>query len=65
MKANVGNMDRIVRAALGAALIVASLSGAIGMWGWLGVVLVATAAFSFCPLYAALGITSRGGKPTA
>lgn len=69
MKANIGNMDRIARAVVGIALIAAAISGAIGIWGWVGVVLLGTAAVSFCPLYAALGISSSrgspGGKPSA
>lgn len=68
MKTNIGKMDRIARIVLGIALVAATLSGAIGIWGWLGVVLLGTAAVSFCPLYAALGISSDhgspGGKPT-
>ena len=56
MKSNMCNMERIVRAVIGVVLIGATLSGVIGMWGWVGVVLLATAAFSFCPLYAMLGI---------
>lgn len=63
MKANIGNMDRIARAVVGILLIAAAISGAIGMWGWLGVVLLGTAAVSFCPLYAALGISSSQGPP--
>lgn len=58
MTNNIGNMDRIGRAILGAVLVAAALSGAIGTWGWLGIVLLATAVFSFCPLYAVLGISS-------
>jgi len=38
MKANVGSIDRIARIAIGLALIAAALSGAIGAWGWLGLV---------------------------
>lgn len=63
MKQNMGNSDRIVRAVLGAALIGASLAGLIGAWGWIGLVPLATAAFSFCPLYAALGMNSCHGAP--
>lgn len=63
MKTNIGNMDRIVRAVFGTALIGASLAGFIGMWGWIGIVPLATAVFSFCPLYAALGMDSCHGMP--
>jgi hypothetical protein len=58
MTLNVGNTDRIVRTILGAVLIGATVSGLIGGWGWLGVVLLATAAFSYCPIYAVLGTSS-------
>lgn len=67
MKSNLYNMDRIVRALIGIVLIGATLSGAISVWGWLGVVLLVTAAFSFCSLCAMLGINTwkacLGGKP--
>ncbi|MFZ2268027.1 MAG: DUF2892 domain-containing protein [Azonexus sp.] len=58
MKANIGNLDRIARAVIGILLIGASLSGMIGLWGLLGFIPLATAALSFCPLYAVLGIRS-------
>jgi Inner membrane protein YgaP-like, transmembrane domain len=58
VKVNVGTMDRIARAVLGVALIAATLSGLIGVWGWIGVVPLGTAMVSFCPLYALLGINS-------
>ncbi|OAN69802.1 hypothetical protein A8B78_21375 [Jannaschia sp. EhC01] len=52
---NVGNIDRIARFALGALLIVLALTGTIGIWGWIGVIFVATAAMNFCPLYRVFG----------
>jgi hypothetical protein len=61
---NVGNLDRILRALLGLALIIAPFVA-----GWstalmvasiiVGVVLAATAAISFCPIYALLGVSSK------
>lgn len=63
MTRNIGNMDRIARAVIGAAFIGAALSGVIGNWGWLGVVLLATAAFSFCPAYELLGMSSCQVQP--
>ena len=56
MNANVGTLDRALRAALGLVLLALTLSGVIGAWGWIGVVPLATAAFRFCPLYTLLGI---------
>jgi len=64
MKLNMGIIDRVVRAVIGLALIAATLMGWIGLWGWIGVVPLATAVVSFCPLYAALGISSRPATPS-
>lgn len=58
MKANVGGIDRILRLVLGLALIGLTLSGTIGAWGWLGLVLVGTAAIGFCPLYPLIGLNT-------
>jgi Inner membrane protein YgaP-like, transmembrane domain len=63
MKLNVGTIDRVARAVIGLALIAATLMGWIGVWGWIGIVPLATAVVSFCPLYAALGISSRPARP--
>src|SRR5690606_39688988 len=54
MKVNLGNIDRALRIIVGLALIGLSVAGVIGWWGWLGVILLATAFISFCPLYAML-----------
>ena len=51
MKANVGNIDRVIRIVIGLGLIAATLSGAIGAWGWLGLIPLATGVFRFCPAY--------------
>lgn len=58
MKANLGNIDRALRIIVGLALIGLSVAGVIGWWGWLGVILLATAFISFCPLYAMLRINT-------
>jgi hypothetical protein len=62
MKANVGGMDRILRIVLGLALIGLTLTGTIGVWGWIGVVPLATGAVSFCPLYSMLGLNTCPNK---
>lgn len=64
MKANLGSIDRILRAFLGLALIAAAL-GFYGpayttVWGWIGVVPLATAVARWCPIYALLGMKSAG-----
>ena len=48
MKTNVGNIDRILRAVVGLALIALTLAGTIGVWGWIGVVPLLTAALGLC-----------------
>ncbi len=65
MIANVGTVDRAFRLVLGAMLIVAALlsgwavfDGAALRYGAVvvGVVMLATALFRFCPLYTVLGV---------
>ena len=58
MKLNVGGIDRILRIIAGLALIGLTLSGTIGVWGWIGVVLLVTGAVKFCPLYSVLGMNT-------
>ncbi|WP_421881034.1 YgaP family membrane protein [Methylibium sp.] len=58
MNANVGTLDRGVRIVVGVALIAATVAGAIGPWGWLGVVPIATGLFRFCPAYLPLGLNT-------
>jgi hypothetical protein len=58
---NVGNFDRVLRILLGFALLGLAVTGTIGPWGYLGVVLLLTGVAALCPLYSLLGIatTSR------
>jgi hypothetical protein len=58
MKSNVGGIDRILRVLLGLVLIGLTLTGNIGMWGWLGIVPLATGLIGWCPPYAILGIST-------
>lgn len=58
MKLNVGGIDRILRMIAGLALIGATLSGMIGVWGWIGVVPLVTGLFKFCPLYTMFGMNT-------
>ena len=53
---NVGGLDRVLRIAVGLALIVATLAGVIGVWGWVGVVPLATGLLRTCPAYSLLGV---------
>ncbi len=56
MKANVGTIDRTVRIVVGLLLIGLTLGGVIGMWGWIGLLPLATGIVRFCPAYGLLGI---------
>jgi hypothetical protein len=58
MKKNAGNVDRAIRVVIGLALIGLTVTGTIGVWGWIGIVPLATAAMGFCPLYTLLGMNT-------
>ena len=58
MKANVGTIDRVLRILVGVLLIALTLTGIIGLWGWIGLVPLATGVLRFCPLYPLLGIST-------
>lgn len=62
MKLNVGGIDRIVRIVAGLVLIGLTLTGNIGVWGWLGVVPLATGAIGWCPPYAIFGFNTCAMK---
>ncbi len=62
MKLNVGGVDRIARVVAGLALIGLTLAGVIGVWGWIGIIPLATGSFSFCPLYPLVGISTCAAK---
>jgi hypothetical protein len=64
MKTNVGGIDRILRIVIGLVLIALAATGTVGVWGWIGVVPLATAALGFCPLYTVLGINTCPMKRT-
>jgi hypothetical protein len=58
MKQNIGNIERILRIVVGAALVALAVLGTIGWWGWLGLVPLATGLVGWCPPYALLGIST-------
>ena len=62
MKSNVGGIDRILRIVIGLVLIGLTLTGNIGVWGWLGIVPLATGAIGWCPPYAILGFNTCSMK---
>lgn len=65
-KTNVGGIDRIARIVAGLVLIALAVTGTIGAWGWIGVVLLATGLLSTCPLYSIIGLNTcptKASKP--
>lgn len=62
MTRNMGTIDRALRAVVGVALVALAATGTIGVWGWIGVVPLATAAIGWCPAYAPFGITTCPSK---
>lgn len=62
MKQNVGQLDRIIRAIAGVLVIVAGF--VFNSWfGALGLILLATAAIGWCPLYLPFGLSTCRVKP--
>lgn len=67
MTANVGTIDRVLRVVVGLILLAYALK--IGFpasgwnWvGWIGIVPILTAVFSFCPAYTLLGMSTCPAK---
>ncbi len=58
MKVNVGGIDKILRIVAGIALIAMAFFGVIGMWGYIGIVPLATGLMGWCPFYPLLGMNT-------
>lgn len=58
MTINEGNIDRGLRVLGGLALIALAATGTVGLWGYIGIVPLATGAIGWCPLYTVLGINT-------
>ncbi|RZU02573.1 YgaP family membrane protein [Rivibacter subsaxonicus] len=63
MKPNVGSLDRVARIGAGLALIALAASGVVGVWGYLGVLPLATGLLRVCPGYSLLGLSTCATKP--
>jgi len=59
MKLNVGSTDKILRIVVGAALIGLTVTDVIGVWGWIGIVPLATGLINWCPLYQLASLNTR------
>jgi hypothetical protein len=59
LKNNVGTADRLLRAVIGLALLLVYILPPHSLWGLVGIILLATAAFGTCPLYTVFGFSTR------
>ena len=63
---NLAGWDRIARVLIGGFAISLAFWGPHTQWGWLGAILVATAAVGHCPIYVMLGLrTCPPGQKSA
>ncbi len=65
MKVNVGGIDRTLRIVVGLVLVGLAATGTVGVWGWIGVVPLATGAIGWCPPYAMFGFNTCSMKNKA
>lgn len=56
MAGNMGVIDRLIRIAVGLALISLVFAGPRTPWGWIGLIPLLTALVGICPAYRLLGI---------
>jgi O-antigen ligase len=64
MTKNIGGIERIVRIVAGLILIALAATGTVGLWGWLGLVPMATGLMGWCPPYSLLGINTCQNRNT-
>ena len=62
MAANVGGIDKIIRIVAGAGLIGATVAGMLPVWGYIGIVPLATGLLNWCPAYTLFGMNTCGTK---
>lgn len=58
MTKNAGGIDKILRIVVGIALIGLTIMGVLPVWGYIGIVPLATGLMGWCPLYTVLGINT-------
>jgi hypothetical protein len=64
MKVNEGTIDRVLRVLVGLVLIGLTISGTVGVWGWIGVVPLLTGLVGICPAYSIFGLSTCPMKKT-
>jgi hypothetical protein len=53
---NEGTVDRAIRVVVGLAVLSLTIAGPHSLWGFVGLVPLATGLVGYCPLYSVLGI---------
>lgn len=56
MTRNMGSADRAIRAIVGVILLTLVFVGPQTLWGWIGIIPLATAMMGSCPAYSLVGI---------
>lgn len=62
MKKNVGNIERLIRIAVGLGLLSLAFVGPQTPWAYLGIVPFLTGVIGWCPPYALFGISTCPNK---
>ncbi len=58
MASNVGGIDKIVRIVAGVGLVGATAAGLLPVWGYIGIVPLATGLMGWCPAYTLFGMNT-------
>lgn len=58
MASNVGGIDKILRIVAGVGLIGATAAGMLPVWGYIGIVPLATGLMGWCPAYGLFGMNT-------
>jgi hypothetical protein len=62
MTKNVGSIDRTLRIVAGLVLIALAATDTVGLWGYIGIVPLATGLMGWCPPYAIFGFNTCSMK---
>lgn len=57
---NIGTADRTLRLVIGVAALSLVFVGPRTPWGWIGIIPIATALITWCPLYQLFGLRTCG-----
>ena len=58
MKQNSGGIDKILRIVVGLVLIALTVMGVLPVWGYIGIVPLATGLMGWCPAYSIFGMNT-------